>query len=96
MILRIIKKNFKTEKLPHELLLTTRHTITIGNVFANNIITKFSKIIKPIGFLVALLGKLAGPHLTAAFPLAKNVLPPLATIASSSAINKTIQINMDG
>ena len=35
-ILRINKKKFQDEELPHVLLLTTRKTAKIGNVFANN------------------------------------------------------------
>ena len=35
-ILRLNKKNFKDEELPHELFLTTRQTTKIRNTFANN------------------------------------------------------------
>ena len=34
-ILRLNKKNFEDEELPHELFLTTRQTTKIRNVFAN-------------------------------------------------------------
>ena len=34
-ILRINKKNFEDEELPHELFLTTRQTTKIRNTFAN-------------------------------------------------------------
>ena len=34
--LRITKKNFQDEKLPHELFLTTRQKTKIINAFANN------------------------------------------------------------
>ena len=34
-ILRINKKNFQDEELPHELFLTTRQLTRIGNAFAN-------------------------------------------------------------
>ena len=37
--LRITKKNFQDEELPHELFLTTRQKIKIRNAFANNIST---------------------------------------------------------
>ena len=39
------KKIFEDEELPHELLLTTRQTTKISNVFANNMPTdvKISK-----------------------------------------------------
>ena len=36
-ILRLNKKNFEDEELPHELFLTTRKTAKIRNAFANNI-----------------------------------------------------------
>ena len=44
-ILRINKKNFEDEELPHELFLTTRQPTKIKNVFANNMSTdiKLSK-----------------------------------------------------
>ena len=38
-ILRINKKNFEDEELPHELFLTIRYTTKIRNVFANNMST---------------------------------------------------------
>ena len=34
--LRLNKKNFEDEELPHELFLTTRQTAKIRNAFANN------------------------------------------------------------
>ena len=54
------------------------------------------KIIQPGGFLGDLLGKLAGPLMKVAVPLAKNVLTPLATMASVSAIDGAIQRKMLG
>ena len=44
-ILRLNKKNFEDEELPHELFLTTRQTNKIRNAFANNMLTdtKLSK-----------------------------------------------------
>ena len=44
-ILRLNKKNFEDEELPHELLLTTRQVTKIRNAFVNNRSTdiKFSK-----------------------------------------------------
>ena len=36
-VLRLNKKNFEDEELPHELFLTTRQTTKIINVFANNL-----------------------------------------------------------
>ena len=52
-VLRLNKKNFEDEELPHELFLTTRQTTKIINVFANNLTAdiklskaQMSKIIK--------------------------------------------------
>ena len=44
-ILRLNKKNFEDEELPHELFLTTRQTTKVRNPFANNMSTniKLSK-----------------------------------------------------
>ena len=63
--LRISLKMFNGTNLPHELLLTTRQTTKIRNVFNNNTFTdiKFSKaqinkIIHSGGFLDRLLGPL--------------------------------------
>ena len=89
-------KNFKIEELTHELLLTTRQKIRIWNAFATNIEAQFSTIIQSRGFLGALLGKLAGQLMKVPFALTKNILAPLTTIASSSAINKATQINIPG
>ena len=35
IILRLNKKNYEDEELPHELFLTTRETTKIQNAFAN-------------------------------------------------------------
>ena len=47
-ILRLNKKEFEDEELPHEIFLTTRQTTKIRNAFANNVSTdiKLTKIIK--------------------------------------------------
>ena len=44
-ILRLNKKNFEDEELPHELFVTTRKTTKVRNAFANNMSTdiKLSK-----------------------------------------------------
>ena len=82
--LRIGAKNFNKEYLPHELLLTTRQNTKLRNAVNNNMATdiKLSKThtqkkIQSGGFLRKLLGKLAGPLMNVAMPLAKNVLAPL-------------------
>ena len=94
--LRITRENFLDEELPHELFLTRQKT-KIKNAFANNISNdlklgkaQLSKIIQLAGFLGALFGKLAGPLMKVAFALAKNVLAPLATLASASTIHAAI------
>ena len=48
------------------------------------------------GFLGLLLGKLAGPLMKVAMPLAKNVLVPLGLTAAMSAIDGSIQKKMLG
>ena len=42
-ILRLNKKNFEDEELPHELFLTTRQTAKIRNAFAKNMLTGLVK-----------------------------------------------------
>ena len=66
-ILRLNKKSFEDEELPHKLFLTTRQTIKIRNAFANNMSTdiklskaQISKIIESggsFGSWLASLGK---------------------------------------
>ena len=97
-ILRITKKNFQNEELPPELFLTTRQKTKIRNSFANNmsmdtmlVKAQLFKIIQLGGFICVSLGKLAGTVMKIAIPLAKNVLAPLATVASASAKDGTIQ-----
>ena len=47
-ILRLNKKEFEDEELPHEIFLTTRQTTKTKSAFANNVSTdiKLTKIIK--------------------------------------------------
>ena len=99
--LRISIKNFNKDKLPHELLLTTRQSTKLRNAINNNLATgiKFSKVqIKKIiqsgGFLSKLLSKLAGQLMKVAMPIAKNVLAPLGLTAAMSAIDGGIQKKM--
>ena len=54
------------------------------------------EIIQSGGFLGALLGKLCGPLMKVAVPLAKIVLVPSATMASATALVGTIQRKMCG
>ena len=48
-------------------------------------------MIQSEGFLGNLLGKLAGPLMKVAIPLAKNVLAPLGISAAMSAIDGSIK-----
>ena len=73
-------KMFCENDLPHELLLTTRQTTKLRNVFNNNMSTdiklskaQISKIIQSGGFSGSLLSKLAGPLMKIAVPLAKKL-----------------------
>ena len=88
---------------PHELLLTNRQVANIRKAFANHSSidiklskTHLSKMIQSGGFLGNLLGKLAGPLMKVAMPLAKNVLAPLGISAVMSAIDGSIKKKMLG
>ena len=69
---------------PHEFLLTNRQVANIRKAFANHssIDIKLSK---------TLLGKLAGPLMKVAMPLAKNVLASLGLSAAMSTIDGSIK-----
>ena len=69
---------FNSNNLRHQLFLPTRQTTKLRNAIGNNISTdaklskaRISKIIKSGGSLGDLLGKLSGPLLKVATPLAK-------------------------
>ena len=88
---------------PHELLLTNRQVANIRKAFAKNTSidiklskTQLSKMMQSGGFLGKLLGKLAGPLMKVAMPLAKNVLAPLGLSAAMSAIDGSIKKKMLG
>ena len=95
-ILRLNKKNFEDEELPHELFLTARQTTKIRNAFANNVSTdiklskaQISKIIQSSGSFGSWLGNLGKEvlkHITN--PLARDNLPGLISYLASNAINK--------
>ena len=70
---------------PHELLLTNRQVANIRKVFANH-----------SSIDIKLLGKLAGPLMKVAMPLAKNVLAPLGLSSAMSAIDGSIKKKMLG
>ena len=89
---------FNGNDLPNELLLTTRQKTKLRNTFNNNMSTdlkickaQISKIIQSGGFLGSLLSKLAGPLMTVAILLSKNVWAPLGVTAAASVINVGIQ-----
>ena len=88
---------------PHELLLTNIQVANIRKAFANHSSidiklskTQLSKMIQSRGFLGNLLGKLAGPLMKEAMPLAKNVLAPLGLSAAMSAVDGSIKKKMLG
>ena len=88
---------------PHELLLTNRQVANIRKAFANHSSidiklskTQLSKMIQSEGFLGNLLGKLAGPLMKVAMPLAKNVLAPSGLSAATSAVDGSIKKKMLG
>ena len=96
-------KMFDENDLSHELLLTTRQRTKLRNAFNGNMSTdlklskaQISKIIQSRGFLGSLLGKLAGPLMKVAVPLAKNILAPLGITAAASAIDARIQKKVHG
>ena len=96
-------RNFNKDEHPHEWLLTTRQNTKLRNALNNNSSTdiklsktQIKKIIQSGGFLGKLLGKLAGPLMKVALPLAKNVLAPLGLTAAMSAIDGSIQRKIHG
>ena len=94
--IRLNKKNFEDEELPHKLFLTIRQTTKIRNAFSNNISTdiklskaQISKIIQSGGSFGCWLGNLRKKTLTnITIPLARDNLPGLVGNITSSAINK--------
>ena len=96
-------KIFDGDKLPHELLLTRRQKTKLRDAFENNMSadknlskTQMSKIIQSGVFLGTLLSKIACPLMKLAFPLAKNILAPLGTSGSASAIDAGTQRKIYG
>ena len=96
--IRMNIKMFNGNKLPCELLLTTRQKTKRRNVFEKNMSTdiklsktQISKIIQSGGFLGSLLSKMAGPLMKVAVPLPKNILSPLGITAAASAIDAGVR-----
>ena len=84
-------------------MLTNRQVANIRKAFAKNTSidiklskTQLPKMIQSVGFLGNLLGKLAGPLMKVAVPLAKNVFAPLGISAAMSAIDGSIKKKMLG
>ena len=93
----VSNSNDNNTNFPHELLLINRQVANIRKAFAKNASTdiklsktQLSRMIQSGGFLGNLLGKLAGPLMKVAMPLAKNVLAPLGISAAMSAIDGSI------
>ena len=100
---KMVSNSNDNTNFPHELLLTNRQVANIRKAFANHSSidiklskTQLSKMIQSEGFLGNLLGKLAGPLMKVAMPLAKNVLSPLGISAAMSAIDGSIKKKMLG
>ena len=96
-------KMFDGDKLPRELLLTTRQKTKLRNAFENNMSsdiklskTQVSKIIQSGVFLGPLLNNIGGPLIKVAVPLAKNILSPLGITAAVSTIDARVQKNING
>ena len=94
---------FDGDKLPRELLLTTRQKTKLRNAFENNMSsdiklskTQVSKIIQSGVFLGPLLSNIADPLIKVAVPLAKNILSPLGITAAVSTIDAGVRKNING
>ena len=99
----MISNSNDNTNFPHELLLTNRQVANICKAFANHSSidiklskTQLSKMIESGGFLGNLLGKLAGPLMKVAMPLAKTVSALLGLSAAMSAIDGGIKKKMLG
>ena len=94
--LRITKKKVQDEDFPHELFFTTRQKTRKRNAFANNMLANIklsksllSKTIESGRFLGKTLGNLDKKVLLdLAVSLVKDVMPKLATKATSYLLNK--------
>ena len=94
--LRITKKNFQVQELLNKLFLLTRQTTKIRRAIATNTLAniklskdQLSKIIKSDGVLDKMLDNFNKTVLLdLTVPLAKDILPKLATRATSSVSDK--------
>ena len=101
--LRMGNKNFNKEKLPHELLLTTRQTTKLRYSIQNNMSAdaKFSKAqikkrIQSGSFLGKLLGRFLSKLIKLAISVGKNLLASLGLSAAISAADAGIQKSIFG
>ena len=99
-LLRVNKKNFEDEELPHELFLTTRQTTIIrNNIFPKNMSTdiklsktQISKIIQSGGSFGSWLDNLEKKALPSiAITLGRDKLPVLVSNLTSIVINKFME-----
>ena len=88
-IFKIQYSNFQVANIRKDFAKNTSIDIKLSK-------TQLSKMIQSGGFLGNLLGKLAGPLMKVAMPLAKNVLAPLGISAAISAIDGSIKKKMLG
>ena len=89
---------FNSQDLPHELFLTQIQKTKLRNNIENNTSAdiklskaQINKRIMAGGALGSILGKLAGPLLKIATPLATKILPVLGLSAAMSDIDGAIQ-----
>ena len=95
--IRIRAKNFNSDNLPHELLLTQRQITKLENSIKNNMAidiklskSQIKKIIMSGGNLGALLSKFIGPLTKIAKTLVTKIIPTLALSTAISGIDAGI------
>ena len=98
-LLRVNKKNFEDEELPHELFLTRRQTTIIRNIFSKNMSTdiklsktQISKIIQSGGSFGSWLGNLGKKALASiVIPLGGDKLPGSVSNLTTTVVNKFME-----
>ena len=102
--LRLTKKNFEDERLPHELIFTMQQKTKIRNAFANNTSTdiklreiEISKTTRSSGSFGSWLGNLEKTALTNfAIPSAKDNLLGLSNLFSKKIYKYEIKTSREG